>query len=81
MTFSENKSLPSLALIDFGFSKVLSSDYQQKKQAERFQGNFLFSSPSMFNLIPPSQRDDLISLVYLMIYLISPQSLPWTSLI
>ena len=35
-----------------------------------FQGNLIFASKHCFNLVTHSRRDDLISLAYLLLYLI-----------
>jgi hypothetical protein len=34
-----------------------------------FKGNVVFASKNLFNLNTPSRRDDLISLCYLMLYM------------
>ena len=39
-------------------------------QQKFFQGNLIFASPHCFNLLAHSRRDDLISLSYLLLYII-----------
>lgn len=36
-----------------------------------FRGNIMFASPNQLNFRTTSRRDDLISLVYLMIYMLN----------
>ena len=38
-------------------------------------GNMMFASVNAFNFKPTSRRDDLISLSYLLIYLLNPNQL------
>lgn len=67
-------SLNKVRLIDFGLSRKYLDPVGQHipNKVERvFKGNIVFSSKHLFNLESPSRRDDLISLGYLMIYMIS----------
>ena len=68
------QSLYKVRLIDFGMStKYLKEDgtHAPKKKVQIFKGNLVFSSKNMFNMISTSRRDDLISLCYLMLYLVN----------
>jgi len=42
-----------------------------KREYKQFQGNLAFSSYNAFNEITLSRRDDMISLIYLLLYLSS----------
>lgn len=73
--FDQNKRL---CIIDMGFSKKFDSE----KVSNGFIGNILFSS---FNVHKSEYvyypRDDLISLFYMMFYLISNGDLPWSKIV
>jgi serine/threonine protein kinase len=63
----------SLNLIDFGFAtKFLDKNgcHLQPKKVEMFQGNLIFSSIDQMKFNSTSRRDDLISLAYMLSYLI-----------
>jgi serine/threonine protein kinase len=63
----------SLNLIDFGFAtKYLDSkgSHLPDKHIELFQGNLIFSSVSQLKFRSTSRRDDLISLAYMISYLL-----------
>ena len=65
--------LHKLKLIDFGLCTKFrhsNGDHYKKKQLNRFKGNLIFSSKNAFKGHILSRRDDLISLAYLMIYLV-----------
>ena len=83
-TGNENDPLKNLKLVDFGLSTPYFkgikntdklSDIHIKCGYCRFKGNLDFSSYNAFNEINLSRRDDLISLVYILIYLTSGKSL------
>jgi casein kinase 1 len=60
-------------LIDFGLSrKYLDANGEHVPNTVQrvFRGNVIFASKHLFNLDAPSRRDDLISLCYLMLYLV-----------
>jgi 5'-AMP-activated protein kinase catalytic alpha subunit len=73
--FDQNKKL---CIIDMGFSKT----FDDTKKSSGFIGNILFSSfnvhQSEYTYYP---RDDIISLFYMMFYLISSGDLPWSKTI
>lgn len=67
------KNMNQIYLIDFGISsKYMDDDGNHIKLEEdvKFKGNIVFSSKNAFIGKTLSRRDDIISLMYLMIYLI-----------
>lgn len=73
---------PSLIyLIDFGLTcKYLEADgtHSKKKYIEKFSGNFLFASLNSCRGNNKSRRDDIQSLMYIMVYLLNKNYLPWS---
>lgn len=68
----DNKSLHKLRLIDFGISRKYQDDNGQHiKQVKEtlFKGNLIFASVNALNYDTLSRRDDLISLCYVLVYL------------
>ena len=67
-------------IIDFGLCKKYRSSKTGKhilpKKNTKFNGNFKFSSSNAIKGKEPSRRDDIISLGYMLIYLIKKE-LPW----
>ena len=59
---------PTVVLIDPGFTQKLS---QHSYDLTTFEGNMLFSSLNQMDFKSTSQRDDLVSLFYLMVFLIN----------
>lgn len=58
-------------LIDFGISKrYKNSDgiHVENKLENSFTGSLWFTSPHVMDLCPPTRRDDMISLIYLLMY-------------
>jgi len=78
-TANINDPLKRLYLIDFGLatpylepninSGDLRSKHIQNNQMQLFKGNLAFSSHNIFNGCTASRRDDMISLVYFLLYL------------
>ena len=71
---------PEVYLIDFGFSDkyVYCPDNEHISESETvdfFQGNMLFASVHQMDFKKTSRKDDLISLFYLLIYMLNNQSL------
>lgn len=71
---------PDVFLIDFGFSdKFLTQDGAQhideESKVEFFQGNILFASERQMNFKKTSRKDDLVSLFYLLIFMLNNQRL------
>ena len=73
-TLKEHKDyLHQIKMIDFGLAMKYQNETGEHIPATKerfFQGNLIFASPHCFNLITHSRRDDLISLAYLLLYLI-----------
>jgi hypothetical protein len=67
-------------LIDFGFSDTfLATDgnhVDENCKTNQFKGNMLFSSVRQLSFMKTSRRDDLISLCYLLVYLLNKQKFP-----
>jgi len=60
-------------MIDFGLAqKFVTGDGSHIPSVRErfFQGNLIFASKYCFNLVTHSRRDDLISLAYMLLYLI-----------
>lgn len=67
-------------LIDFGLTcKYLEEDdsHSKKKYIEKFSGNFLFASLNSCRGNNKSRRDDIQSVMYIMVYLLNKNYLPW----
>lgn len=65
--------LHKIKMIDFGLAqKYIDANGKHIPAVKErfFQGNLIFASQHCFNLLTHSRRDDLISLAYLMLYLI-----------
>ena len=73
-TFESHKDyLHIIKMIDFGLAQKYLDAQGNHIPAVRekyFQGNLIFASKHCFNLVTHSRRDDLISLSYLLLYLI-----------
>ena len=63
-----------IRIIDFGLVKrwmdKSNNGHCKKKRERYFQGNMIFASKNAFNLFTQSRRDDLMSLCYLLLYLV-----------
>ena len=74
----------TINLVDFGFAtKYLTRDSQTgrkchvvKKLDDMFRGNLMFASSNQMQFYTTSRRDDLISLAYLLVYLVRDFKLP-----
>ena len=73
-----------IRLIDFG----LVTDYRDSEGChieenipDKFKGSMLFASKYSFNFVKTSRRDDLISLVYLLIFLIDHSRLKFINIV
>ena len=72
-------NLHKLYLIDYGLAKsYLGSDgkHMPHSRLEFFTGNMMYGSKYLLNFESPSRRDDLISLCYVLLYIIEG-SLPF----
>lgn len=64
-------NLNRLYLIDFGIAtkyRKPNGEHIEKLNCERFKGSMIFASKNVFNFWDSSRRDDLISLVYNLIF-------------
>ena len=65
--------LHNIKLVDFGLAKKYldkNGKHVTDKKEKIFQGNLIFASPQQFNLHTHSRRNDMMSLAYLLVYLI-----------
>jgi casein kinase 1 len=70
-----------LYLIDFGLTtKYLNDDgtHIKKENLSSFCGNFLFASLNSCRGNNKSRRDDMQSVMYVMVYLMNHNKLPWS---
>jgi len=51
--------------------------HKEKKNLEKFSGNFLFASLNSCRGNTKSRRDDIQSIMYVMVYLLNKNNLPW----
>lgn len=68
----------SMHLVDFGFAtKYLESKGNHIKEdiLDKFRGNLLFASQSQMEFYTTSRRDDLISLCYILIFMLNEGNL------
>jgi len=67
-------------LVDFGFANFYvdkdGNHIDQSETVETFQGNLLFASLEQLNFCKTSRRDDMISLGYLLMYLLNNNEMP-----
>ena len=71
----------TVTLIDFGFAKEYLNQngqpFSETEELETFEGNVLFASTNHLEFKITQPRDDLISICYLMIYLLNENDLPF----
>ena len=66
-------------LIDYGLASRYLDKYGnhlEQKEEPTFKGNLLFSSTNALEFKTPSRRDDLISLCYMMIFILNGGEFP-----
>ena len=66
-----------IKICDFGFSKqiIKNKKHIEYKNIDKIIGTPNFISPNVHNLIEPTRRDDIESIIYIIIYLV--KDLPW----
>lgn len=84
MVETDEQGRNQFLLIDFGFAdKYLEANNEHIKsseeQKESFKGNILFSSLDQMNFKVTSRRDDMISLCYILFYLLNELEIPGMS--
>lgn len=76
-----NKDPHNIYLIDFGVSSMFWEKHNglhiEKKFLNTFTGNFLFASLNSCRGNNKSRRDDIESLMYLLVYMLCDNTLPW----
>ena len=78
------KDPSTIYLIDFGVSQRFIDDngeHIQKKTEESFSGNFQFASLNACCRTVKTRRDDIQSLMNIMIYLLNENQLPWSDFV
>lgn len=73
-------NLSRLIIIDFGIAtKYLlpSGKHIEKTESDRFKGSMIFASKNVFHFWESSRRDDLISLVYFLIFYLDESRLTY----
>ncbi len=75
-----HKDSERLYLIDFGLAQCFLDDegrHLEKQYVRKFSGNFLFASLNSCRGNNKSRRDDMESVMYIMIYLLNDNYVPW----
>lgn len=75
-------NIKKISLIDFGLvSKYLdgNGNHIKKEIPDKFKGSLVYASKNAFKEKMLSRRDDLISLVYILIYMLDRDRLPYVS--
>jgi len=75
-----HKDADKLYLIDFGLAQGYKDEHGfhlEKQYVRKFSGNFLFASLNSCRGNNKSRRDDMESIMYIMIYLLNENYLPW----
>ena len=72
----QDDGTPKVFLIDFGFAAKFLKDktgdhIEINEGTDMFQGNLLFSSVSQMKFLKTSRRDDIMSLFYMIVYLLN----------
>jgi hypothetical protein len=70
-----------VVLIDFGltdnFVNFEGQHFPEHQEVDEFKGNIGFASVRVLEFKKPSRKDDLMSLAYLLIFLLNNQSMPF----
>ena len=65
-----------LVLIDFGNSSKNKRDTNMKRRVKEFSGDILFSSYRQMRLFETKEKDDIISVLYLLLYMMNGNKFP-----
>ena len=70
----------TINLVDYGFASAYvdktTGKHIAKTEVDTFRGNMIFASLNQLNFKITSRRDDIISLCYLLIYMLNNGCLP-----
>ena len=75
---NKDRHLYKISMIDFGLVsryKRRSGEHIKEGIYGKFKGSIIFASKHLFNFQMSSRRDDLIALVYVMIYMLDQKML------
>lgn len=75
---NKDRHLYKISMIDFGLVskyKRRSGEHIKEGIYGKFKGSIIFASKHLFNFQMSSRRDDLIALVYVMIYMLDQKQL------
>lgn len=75
-----SKNPNKIYMIDFGLSSSFLTQeghHIEKQNIKKFQGNMIFASLDAYRCLSKSRRSDLQSAIYLIIYLLNKNYLPW----
>ena len=82
MIIEKQNMQPQVKLIDFGLVTKYLDDkgkHIMKQSTEFFEGNFIFASVNALKFKKTSRRDDLLSLCYLVIFVLNHGRIPFIS--
>lgn len=77
-----NKDSSKIHLIDFGLSQSFydpNGKHIEKMNLDKFSGNFMFASLNSCRGNNKSRRDDVQSIMLIMIFLLNENKLPWSN--
>ena len=70
-----------LTLIDFGlcdrFITATGKHHSEKEEVQEFKGNLTFATPRQLQFKKSSRKDDLMSLGYMLVYMLNQQEMPF----
>ena len=71
-----------IKLVDFGFATQYvdkNGQHQPRQGIEVFRSNMIFATVNQFDFVVTSRRDDMISLVYLLVFLFNRGRVPFVA--
>ena len=69
----------NVVLIDYGMATEYrngAGEHLPMEEMEQFSGNLIFASEYTLNFMRPSRRDDMLSLCYVLIFLLNDMEFP-----